>query len=269
MAGSRQYTNYGDVSAGRYDDIARSHECNHSAATSQRALSSTRSAHRTSQHCPLVGIVMRSGGRRQTDDFMLCVVPLRRKMYSAEYPASSVLRTSPPPASALSDRHRSQVGRHDRPRHRASRVARAFLVYMLSPLPRHSDWRSCFAHLSASHINLPRHSARVGLCIGIFEDCSVFTRVTACTLALSPYFVTSFTQRLQPFRCLHSCSGCFRLEQFAGWGFHPLGSAALSRRTPGAVSRAHISIEPISACARRPRFSITITRRIQIHPNWH
>src|ERR1017187_9569694 len=107
---------------------------------------------------------------------------------------------------------------------------------MLLPLPRHSDWRSCFA-LPSSRIRLPRYGSRVGLCIGIFEDCSVFTRVTACTLALSPYFVTSFTQRLQPFRCLHSRSGCFRLEQVAGWGFHPLGSAAFSRRTPSPAAR--------------------------------
>jgi hypothetical protein len=70
--------------------------------------------------------------------------------------------------------------------------------------------------------------------IVLFEAYSAFTHVTACTLALSPYFVTSFTQRLQTFRHLHACSGCFRLEQFAGWGFHPLGNAALSRRTPSA-----------------------------------
>ena len=55
------------------------------------------------------------------------------------YPASSVLRTSPPPHSALSDRHRPPADRHDRPRYRASRVARVSLVYMLSLLPRHSD----------------------------------------------------------------------------------------------------------------------------------
>ena len=41
-------------------------------------------------------------------------------------------------------------------------------------------------------------------------------------------------RRLQPFRYLHSCSGCFRLEQFAGWAFHPLESAAFARRTPRA-----------------------------------
>ena len=36
----------------------------------------------------------------------------------------------------------------------------------------------------------------------------------------------------KPFRCLHDCSGCFRLERFAGWALHPLESAAFSRRTP-------------------------------------
>ena len=41
-----------------------------------------------------------------------------------------------------------------------------------------------------SRISLPRKGCRVGLCIVLFEDCSAFTRVTACTLALSPYFVT-------------------------------------------------------------------------------
>ncbi len=97
---------------------------------------------------------------------------------------------------------------------------------MLSPLPRRSDWWSCIAHPS-SHISLPRYGRQVGLRIVLFEAYSVFTRVTACTLALSPYFVTRFTQRLQPFRCLHSCSGYFRLEQFAGWGFHPLGKRRL------------------------------------------
>jgi hypothetical protein len=39
-------------------------------------------------------------------------------------------------------------------------------------------------------------------------------------------------RRLQPFRYLHDCSDCFRLERIAGWALHPLESAALSRRTP-------------------------------------
>src|ERR1700736_5988316 len=71
---------------------------------------------------------------------------------------------------------------------------------MLSPLPRRSGWAySCST--SPSRISLPRKGCRVGLRIVLFEACSAFTRVTACTLALSPirdthsegfsYFVTS------------------------------------------------------------------------------
>src|SRR5258708_1861678 len=59
------------------------------------------------------------------------------------------------------------------------------------------------------------------------------TRVAACTLARSPNVVAAI-RRLQTFRLLHACSGCFRLERIAGWGLHPLESAALSRRTPKA-----------------------------------
>src|SRR5258708_31328323 len=57
------------------------------------------------------------------------------------------------------------------------------------------------------------------------------TRVAACTLARSPNVVAAI-RRLQTLRLLHACSGCFRLERIAGWGLHPLESAALSRRTP-------------------------------------
>ena len=45
---------------------------------------------------------------------------------------------------------------------------------------------------SPSRISLPRKGRRVGLRIVLFEACSAFTRVTACTLALSPYFVTRY-----------------------------------------------------------------------------
>src|SRR6476620_11973516 len=83
---------------------------------------------------------------------------------------------------------------------------------------------------SPSSISLPRKGCRVGLRIVLFEDCSAFTRVTACTLALSPirdtliegfsHFVTSMTAPIAS-----GWSGC-RV------GSHPLESAALSRRTP-------------------------------------
>ena len=69
---------------------------------------------------------------------------------------------------------------------------------------------------------------------------SSFSRLARRSLALRPahsrchQFVARFTQRLQPVRHLPDCSGCFRLEHFAGWDSHPLESAALSRRTPTA-----------------------------------
>ena len=45
----------------------------------------------------------------------------------------------------------------------------------------------------------------------LFEDCSAFTHVTACTLAKSPS--DPLHQRLQPLCYLHDCSDCFRLER--------------------------------------------------------
>jgi hypothetical protein len=52
---------------------------------------------------------------------------------------------------------------------------------------------------SPSRISLPRYGSQVGLRVDVFEACSAFTRVTACTLALSPYFVTRFTEGFNRF----------------------------------------------------------------------
>jgi len=56
---------------------------------------------------------------------------------------------------------------------------------MLPPLPRRSGWAYYFAR-SPNRVSLPRKGRRVGLRIVLFEACSAFTRVTACTLAPSP-----------------------------------------------------------------------------------
>jgi hypothetical protein len=69
-----------------------------------------------------------------------------------------------------------------------------------------------------SRVSLPRYGSRVGPRIDLFEAYSAFTRVTACTLALSP-FRDTHNRRLQLFRYLHSCSGCFRLEHLPGGVF--------------------------------------------------
>jgi hypothetical protein len=84
---------------------------------------------------------------------------------------------------------------------------------------------------STRPISLPRNGGQVGLCIGIFEACSAFTHVTACTLAGSSemtryirgfsHFVTSMTAPI--------ASGW---SNIAGWDSHPLGNAAFARRTP-------------------------------------
>src|SRR5580693_10564784 len=102
---------------------------------------------------------------------------------------------------------------------------------MLPPLPRCSGW-AYSSLLSPSRVSLPRKGRRVGLHIVLFEACSAFTRVAACTLARPPIRGPLY-RRLQPFRHLHDCSGCFRLERLPGgprthWktppfhGAHPL-----------------------------------------------
>src|SRR5262245_63545683 len=100
---------------------------------------------------------------------------------------------------------------------------------MLPPLPRCSNWVSS-SLISPSCISLPRFHCRVGLHIVLFEVCSAFTRVAACTLAQSPYIVTAI-RGLQTFRHLHACPGCFRRDRSPGGPCTHWKSAALSRRT--------------------------------------
>jgi hypothetical protein len=91
---------------------------------------------------------------------------------------------------------------------------------MLSPLPRRSDWACCFAH-SPRRVSLPRYGSRVGLRIDLFEACSAFTRVTACTLALSPYFVTPLPEGFSHF-VTSMTAPVLPAGAFAGWDLHPL-----------------------------------------------
>src|SRR6202048_4129192 len=73
---------------------------------------------------------------------------------------------------------------------------------MPPPIPRCSNW-AYSSHNSPSCFSLPRYGSRIGLHIFLFEACSTFTRVAACTLALPPirdtliegfsHFVTSMT----------------------------------------------------------------------------
>src|SRR5215472_15109295 len=56
---------------------------------------------------------------------------------------------------------------------------------MLPPVPRCSGW-AYSSLVSPGRSSLPRYGGRVGLHIDLFEACSAFTRVAACTLARSP-----------------------------------------------------------------------------------
>src|ERR1700726_1579280 len=103
---------------------------------------------------------------------------------------------------------------------------------MPPPLPRCSGW--AYSSLTPSRVSLPRKGHRVGLHIVLFEACSAFTRVAACTLARSPYFVTRYPKASD----ISSPPCLLRLlpaGAVAGWDLHPLESAAFSRRTPEAV----------------------------------
>ena len=101
---------------------------------------------------------------------------------------------------------------------------------MLSPVPRRSDC-GAISLIAPRRISLPRYASRVGLRIVLFEACSAFTRVTACTLALSPYFVTPFTEGFN-----HLVTSMIA-PVASGWSGLPGGtsthweSAALPRRT--------------------------------------
>jgi len=90
---------------------------------------------------------------------------------------------------------------------------------MLSPLPRHSDWGVLRSF--PRRISLPRKGGRVGLCIDLFEVCSAFTQVTACTLAGSPY-VTRCTGGFSQFVTSLTAPIASGRSDLAGWGLHPL-----------------------------------------------
>jgi hypothetical protein len=78
---------------------------------------------------------------------------------------------------------------------------------MPPPLPRRSVSTYRFAHFVQTYQSSPK-GCGVDLRIVLFEDCSAFTRVAACILALSPirgtlikgfsHFVTSMTAPIAP-----------------------------------------------------------------------
>src|ERR1700738_5487628 len=103
---------------------------------------------------------------------------------------------------------------------------------MLPPLPRCSSW-AYSSLISPGRISLPRKGCRVGLHIVLFEDCSAFTHVAACTLARSP-IRDPLTRGFRHFVASMPAPVASGWSDVAGWDLHPLERAALSGRTPGA-----------------------------------
>jgi hypothetical protein len=91
-------------------------------------------------------------------------------------------------------------------------------------------------------ISLPRNGRRLGLCIVLFEACLAFTRVTACTLALSPYFVTRFTEGFSGFVTSTAALVASGGSTSPGGACTRCNSIAFSRRTPEAVDQGYHSI---------------------------
>ncbi len=96
-------------------------------------------------------------------------------------------------------------------------------------------------------LNHPAVSAFPEMAIG--SACTTsFSRLAQCSLTLRPahsrchQFAARFTGGFNHFCYLHSCSGCFRLEQIAGWGLHPLEKRRLT--TAHAISNGMDSSSP-------------------------
>ena len=195
---------------------------------------------------------------------------LRSLPSTRKYPVSAVLRTSPPPQSARPVPHGRPVGPviPNLTTLGASRVARAFLCVRAAattPVQRLARRRrsSHPAVYQPSPITLsgrPAHRPFRDL-LSVHSRCGPHTRAVT-------YNVDLLHRRLQPFCYLHDCSGCFRLERLAGWGLHPLESAALSRRTRladvadpdpvdasiGRIARLERSPRQGPECAPKPTF---------------
>ena len=105
-------------------------------------------------------------------------------MLDRRYPASSLLRASPPPRAAEPAPRGVLVVVHVPHRRGFPFCLSIPLSCMPSSLPRWTPWTSVARLL---HRRRPSPLLRrVGFHITLFEACSTFTRVTACMLADSP-----------------------------------------------------------------------------------
>jgi len=144
------------------------------------------------------------------------------------YPASSVLRASPPSQTARPVSRELPVDPYCDHRWDFPCCAWSPLLACRRQYPGRSN--GIYSLVRFHSLRPSPKPGRVGSCISLFEACSAFTHVTACTLAKSPS--DSLHQRLQQFRCLHCYSDCYRVERTSSRaGLSPAVDHHLSRRT--------------------------------------
>jgi len=85
---------------------------------------------------------------------------------------------------------------------------------------------------SPSHVSLPRLGDRVGPRIVLFEACLAFTRVTACTLATSPYIVTCWSPKASTASLPPQLLRLLPAGAFCRVGLSPTGKRRLSTAHP-------------------------------------
>ena len=146
--------------------------------------------------------------------------------FARHYPASSLLRTSPPPRQARPCLTDDQFAGHaSRPPNGASRVASALpCTCMPSPLPRQDRWvrvSFIFPQRRRPSPNL----RRIGSCITLFEACSAFTArygLHARQVPEGPSTLEASAASLppRPFQLLPAGA------TVAGWESHPLRERA-------------------------------------------
>ena len=216
------------------------------------------------------------GRRRQLPDAAPAVFAHRRTCLSPSlglrrdlhrhYPASSVLRASPPPQNARPVPHGLPLGYACTTPWGFPCCVRLPCVHAIATTPA-QPLGALFARFP-SRSSLPRVSVRVGLRIVLFEDCSAFTHVTACTLAGPPtviryirgfsHFVTSMTAPIatgwsescrvglaptekRRLCTAHTGSGqcCVNRHRFP---VHPFRTAALDANPPANSKKADIGL---------------------------
>ena len=87
----------------------------------------------------------------------------------------------------------------------------------------------------------PRYDSRVVLRIYLFEDCSAFTHVAACTLALPPYFVARLSEGFRHFVTAMPAPAA------SGWSGCQAGLTPAGTTPPFHGARRQRQFEPIAS----------------------